>query len=130
MLTGDPTDSTYQVRLLIGDAESQWISDSIIDHYLNENNNDVYKTAIQCLKIIKAHVSSLMTHEVGDVKIDYSRMYDQICSLLDYLLKDPRSMKDLGIVIGGTSKAEKDRVKNHSDFIGSPISAGFYTGDD
>lgn len=130
MITGNPTDPIFKVRLLIGDTSNTWFPDDIIiTHYLSENGNDIYKTAIDCLKFMKSHMLNLVSHAVGDVKIDYSRMYDQVCDLLDALLKDPRGLKDLGIVVGGTSKAEKERVITHEDFIGSPISVGFYTGD-
>ena len=129
MLTGDPCDPLYQVRLIIGDAkeEAELVSDEIIQYALSLNSNSVKPAAIQVLDWVLANLASLVTHSVGEVYIDTRKLYDQVKDLRDRLIRNPSFMGGLPIIVGGTSKKEEQRVNTDSDFLGSPIQRGFGT---
>ena len=124
VITGDTCDPIFQVRLYIGDTESSLVSDEIIDHALRNKNNNVRSAAIETLKFALAYLSQQTSHQVGDVLVDYNKLYDQTQRQLDRLMKDPEFNPTLGFIFGGTSLTEKERVTSNTDFVGSPFKAG------
>ena len=124
LISGDTCDPIFQVRLFIGDPDGTLVGDEIIDFALSNNNNDTRAAAIETLKNILAFISKESYQQVGDVVVDYNKLYTQLSKQLDRLIKDPLFTRSLGIRVGGVSKTEKDRVTSDSDFIGSPITAG------
>ena len=124
VITGDTCDPIFQVRLYIGDTESSLVADEIIDHALRNNNDNVKAAAIETLKYALAYLSQQTYQQVGDVVVDYNKLYNQASKQLDRLIKDPSFNPTLGFIVGGTSQAEKLRVSDNSDFVGSPFTAG------
>ena len=124
VITGDTCDPIFQVRLYIGDTESSLVSDEIIDHALRNNDNNVKSASIETLKWALAYLSQQTYQQVGDVVVDYNKLYEQAAKQLDRLIKDPSFNPTLGFIVGGTSLTEKARVTGDTDFVGSPFTAG------
>lgn len=119
-----------QVRFIIGDPDGMLISDQTINALLVINNNEVNKTAVQCLQAITADLAKQTQHEVGDEKIWANQMYQQYKKLLDDILKDPSLMLAPALhILGGTSKSEARRVNRNSDSRKINIEEGFTTRD-
>lgn len=128
MLTGDPCDPIFQVRLVIGDTNVELVSDEVISYALTNNNSNVRGASIEVLKYLLAYVANQMSHAVGDVWIDNKKLYDQLGDLLNKLLRDPAFLTEMGgIKIGGTSKTQINIVKTDSDIKSAPISVGDFT---
>lgn len=124
IITGNPNDPVFQVRLYIGDTDSVLVADEIIEYALVNNSDNVKSASIETLKYILAFLAQETSHQVGDVLADYNKLYDQASRQLDRLIKDPSFNPTLGFFVGGTSKAEKERVTGNTDFIGSPFKSG------
>jgi len=124
VITGDTCDPLFQVRLYIGDTDSSLVSDEIIDHALRNNDDNVKSAAIETLKWALAYLSQQTYQQVGDVVVDYNKLYNQTSKQLDRLIKDPSFNPTLGFVVGGTSQTEKARVSGNTDYVGSPFTAG------
>ena len=124
IINGDTTSSIFQVRLYIGDTESILLSDEIIQQALTDNSDDVKAASIQSLKWAISYLSQQTYQEVGDVIVDYNKLYDQAVKQLNRLSRDSSFNPTLGMIFGGTSKAEKLRVTSDTDFVGSPFNTG------
>lgn len=127
LITGDPCDPIFQVRMVIGDTEEELVADEVISFALSENTNNVRAASIQVLKYIVAYVANQMSHSVGEVWIDNKKLYEQMKDLLKEVTSDPSYITaTLGILIGGTSKTEIARVVDDTDVQSAPIKVGFY----
>jgi hypothetical protein len=100
-----------QVRVNIGDPSGEYITDNAISSALVKYNNDVIKASTLCMEAIKAHFSTLADREkVGEVEIEYKRLYERYKQLLDDFIKANTSRYSAGIYIGGVSLSERNRV--------------------
>jgi hypothetical protein len=105
-----------QVRVNIGDPSGEYITDNAISSALVKYNNDVIKASIICMEAIKAHFSTLADREkVGEVEIEYKRLYERYKQLLDDFVKANTSRYSAGIYIGGVSLSERNRVYEDED---------------
>ena len=127
MIEGNPQNDVFQVRLLIGDTQEEFIADNIIAYVLDKNNNDLYKTALEVLEYIVSNLSSEVDHKVGGESISASKLYKQKKQLLKDLKSNTMFSKRevASIYIGGTLQSEVDRVIKHEDSVLPPIASGF-----
>lgn len=130
LISGDVNDPVYQVRLTIGDADGELVTDDVIYDVLNNNTNDVRQTSIYLLKAILAEVSGMINHQVGDVKVEYRLLYETKKSLLDSIIKDPAYMtKAFGFVVGGIYKDKVLANRANLNLINPSVYIGKFTGD-
>lgn len=117
-----------QVRAIIGDTEGQFITDQTINALLLTNDDNVQKTAIQCLQFIVADLAKHIDQEVGDVSVEMSQQYDHYKELLDNLLTNPAYMLNAVVhILGGVSCSGTARVYNNPDSRHIDIREGFST---
>lgn len=116
MLDIDLSNPVNKVRAIIGDWDSLWVSDGIIQHFLDENNNEIILAASDTLDIIISHAANFVREEVGDVEIYWRDLYEQLSDRKRDLQKDVLYKKTTALFsFGGTSKSEVRRVKSSSE---------------
>jgi hypothetical protein len=105
-----------QVRVNIGDPSGEYITDNAISSALVKYNNDVVKASILCMEALKSEFSTRADREkVGEVEIEYKRLYERYKQLLDDFVKANTSRYSAGIYIGGVSLSERNRVYEDED---------------
>lgn len=116
MLDIDLSSPVNEVRAIIGDWHTEWVADSVIQHYLDKNNGDVILAADDTLSAIISHAAYMLREEVGDVEIYWKDLYEQLNNLKDKLEKDTlyKRTKNL-FAFGGTTKSEVKRVANSNE---------------
>ncbi|QDP59448.1 MAG: hypothetical protein GOVbin4162_22 [Prokaryotic dsDNA virus sp.] len=111
MLDIDLSNPTNKVRAIIGDWDTQYITDANIDYLLQENNNDILLAADEALSLILSNVAMYSREEVGDVRIYWNEVYNQLKDRKDSLKKDVLYSKSKNLfTFGGTTKSEVRRV--------------------
>ena len=116
MLDLDLSNPVNQVRAIIGDWESEWISDDNIQYFLDAENGDTLLASAEIMSAILNRVAYYIRHEVGDAEIYYQDLYNQIADRKDSLEKDVlyKKMSNL-FTFGGTTKSEMSRVRNNNE---------------
>ena len=129
MIQGNPDDPIFQLRLIIGDTEEFLIADNVLSYILDSVESDVNASAIKALECIVSSLSSQISHSVGEVDIDASRLYEQKKTLLEDLKSNPSFSvyKKVAIYVGGTLLSEEEAVEGNEDSKLPPIKSGFYT---
>lgn len=125
MLNLDLNDPTNQVRALVGDLESGFISDTNILFLLNKNNQNVAKSAIEALDYILSMVAFYTREEAGDVKVYWNDIYNQLSKRKEQLVKENAyAITGSLFKFGGTTKSEISRVKSdlESEGVGVRVS--------
>lgn len=130
MIDIDLSTDIGKIRFVIGDSESELISDATITALLNINSGNINKTILQCLTAIVADLAKYTEEEVGDTKVFWDQQYEHYKQLLDRVTKDPAYMVSPVLHwFGGTSKNEVNRVNGNSDSRGQGIRQGEFTED-
>ncbi len=116
MLNIDLSDPTQRVRAIIGDWDVQYISDANIDYLLEQNKGDVLLAADEALDLILSQVAMYSREEVGDVRIYWNEVYDQLKDRKESLKKDVLYSKSKNLfTFGGTTKSEVRRVNRSQE---------------
>lgn len=117
-----------QVRIIIGDLEGEFISDQTISALLLANDDNVNRTAIQCVRFIIADLAKCIDETVGDESVKFSQLYDHYRNLLSDLLINPAySSVGIGHILGGVSCSQANKVYSNSDSRHINIREGFGT---
>ena len=121
-----PDSLLNQLRLQIGDTDSEYITDGVLVYLLNENSNNVTSTAIKAVKIILADLAKLRDESVDEVYVKWSQVFDHYKEIYKNLIKSSGLSVDAGAFwFGGASKADNcDFYENDDNFV-SPIKTGF-----
>lgn len=102
-----------KVRVLIGDIDSSFISDSNIEFVLTEVGGDVMLAAERSLKYILNYVATMVREETGDVEVYWNQLYEQLSKRYDSIEKENRYYKAKNLFyFGGTVKSDVRAVKN------------------
>lgn len=125
MIDLDLSNPINQVRVLIGDVNSENISDSNIQFLLTKHNNNVLLAACEALDYILNMVAYYAREEVGDVEVYWNNVYEQLYNRKKELEKE-LAYKNSGslFTFGGTSRKEICRVKRNDDYV-SPTRKDF-----
>lgn len=113
MIDLDFTNPIHQVRLTVGDTESEFLSDATIVSALQSFNMVVLTTSIALMEILCTKFATLADKEkVGEVEIYYTKLFERYKERLDDIKKNggsvtPASKAFMPIIIAGTSKSEK-----------------------
>lgn len=138
----DLTTDNGKVRLNIGDVESPFLVDNqIINAFLAvypspdfTQEQRIYNSTIDTLRYLKAKIgtqeSARMREREGGVEVEVygSEKYQNICDLLEWFEKNPPSSLGVpfaGVIFGGVSKTEIDRVNNDNDSRNGGIKLGW-----
>lgn len=104
------------IRANIGDPERIYITDTSIQSSLDLNNGDVVKSTIQ---VMEAMLSFFLTQaeleRTAQVEYEYKKLYERYKSRLQDFQSKHASRYTSGIIIGGTSLKEINRVNGDSD---------------
>lgn len=126
MITITPDCPLNEVRLIIGDADSELLADPVIDALLTTFDDDVNKTALQCIKYIIAQAAKLKDEETDEVAVRWSQIYDHYNELYSRLKAELGSMSAANgaFFIGGTLVDETNNQLSHSNTVKNPIRKG------
>lgn len=116
MIDLDFTDNVDIVRTNVGDPEGIYVSNQSIQSALVKSNDDVIKATIL---VMEAMLSFFLTQadktRTGQVEYEYKKLYERYKSRLQEFQDKYASKYTSGIIIGGTSLKEINRVNSDSD---------------
>lgn len=105
-----------QVRAMVGDPRSEFITDNAINSALVKTNNDVIKASLLVMDLMVNTLALLADRErEGQVEVYYTKAFERYSKLYDNLKKESRFKLSAGIYINGTSKSAKEAVRDKSD---------------
>ena len=117
-----------KVRLNIGDADMDFMTDQTINALLNINNDDVRKATIDCLRAIVAELAKQTRQEVGEVKLWAQDQYKQYKELLHDWQTNIAYIDNMSLhYFGGTSKAASSAVQTNADSRRIKVTQGDFT---
>lgn len=112
MLDIDLSNPINKVRSIIGDWDSEWVSDDVIQHFLDENNNNIVLAAYDTISAIVNRAAYYVREESGDVEVYWQDLYPKLLDIKNRLEKDTLySRAKTLFYFGGTDKYEVERVK-------------------
>jgi hypothetical protein len=105
-----------QVRAMVGDPSSEFISDNAINSALVKTNNDVTKAALLVMDLMVNTLCLLADRErEGQVEIYYTKAFERYSKIYDNLKKESKFKLSAGIYINGTSKSNKESIRKLTD---------------
>lgn len=111
MIDIDYSDKASIVRSNIGDPNQDYVSDSTINSALISTNNNEIKASVLVMETMLAWFSTLADESrTGQVEYKYRNLYERYKSKLQDFKSANTSKKSAGIILGGVSLAEKNRV--------------------
>ena len=117
-----------QVRLNIGDTDMDLMTDQTINALLVNNDNDIRKTTIACLKAIIAELAKQTRQEVGEIKLWAQDQFKQYQALLSEWQNNISYLDGMSLhYFGGTSKTTAGAVQGSSDSRRINIKQGEFT---
>ncbi len=117
-----------RVRILVGDIDCYDVelSEDLYIYFLDNNEQDESKAAVQALKALVSKYAKGMEEIVGDVEVNFKQRYEGYSDLLKKYLKDPSYglMGTINLYAGGLSLSEKREDELTSDLRTSPFTTG------
>jgi len=114
-----------RVRILVGDIDCYDVelSDDLYIYFLDSNEQNESKAAVQALKALVAKYAKGMEEIVGDVEVNFKQRYEGYVDLLKKYLKDPSYglMGTINLYAGGLSFSEKRSDELDTDLKTSPF---------
>lgn len=110
-----------QVRLNVGDVDSEWLSDSTINSALVAYNNNVNSASIALFEALCTYFATQADkQQVGEVQLYYTKLYERYKERLDDFKNTgggvvPTEKAFMAFIIGGTSKSKKQAIYNNAD---------------
>lgn len=110
-----------QVRLNIGDPSVEFVSDNAVNSALVAFNNNVYNASVALMEAMLTRFSTLADRErEGQVEIYYTKLYERYSERLKDFKSGsanitPTTKAFMPIIIGGTSKSQKQAIRNDAD---------------
>ena len=100
ILNLDLSSSTNRVRAAIGDSGNEYIADSIINYFLDTDGKSEVETAIACLHLMIADLSSkAIDQEIEEVKVWYSQLLENWNEILNTIKAGKISFLDGNTVV-------------------------------
>lgn len=104
------------VRSNIGDPNSEFVTDSTVISALAKMNNDVIKASILVMEtMLSWFLTQAEESRTGQVEIRFRKLYERYKSRLQEFQDKNASRFGAGIIFGGVSLEEVNRVNNDSD---------------
>lgn len=109
------------VRANIGDIDREWISDGTINGALVAYSNNLFTASVALMGMLCTYFATLADKEMlGEAEIYYTSLYERYKKRLEDFKKDggsivPTSKAFMPILIGGTSKSQKEAIADLSD---------------
>ena len=115
MIDLDFTNDIDLVRVNIGDADNQYITDttiqSALDKYVDKGNKQVVYASWFLMGALYRYFLTLADREeVGDVELEFKNLAERYKLMADEWEQENLYTTRIPILIGGTSLAEKNRV--------------------
>lgn len=125
--SGNPSASDNdEVRFLVGDTETtdQLVQDEEIAYAVAEESNNRY-AASRIARSIAAKFSRKVDKNIGDLKISYSRRYQQYLDMADELKADASTF---GVIpyAGGITISDKESVEKNPDRVSPSFSKNMH----
>lgn len=109
----DPTDL---VRSNIGDPNTEYVTDNTITSALVKSDGDVIKATILLMETMLSYfLTQAELERTAQVEYEYKMLYERYKSRLQEFQDKYASKYTAGIIIGGTSIKEVNRVNNDED---------------
>ena len=119
MIDIDFTDELGNIRAIIGDPQSEFVTDATIISALAKFGSEE-KAALVIMEMMVAAFATYADRErEGQVEIYYTQLYDKYKNLLDDYKKTFYGKKCIPIIIGGVSLKQKADNIEDSDFFNS-----------
>lgn len=110
-----------QVRLNIGDPTGELASDNAVNSALVAFNNNVYNASLSLMGAILTMLATEADRErEGQVEIYYTKRYERYAERVKEFKAggsntSPTTKAFMPIIIGGTSKSQKQAIRNDAD---------------
>lgn len=111
MIDIDLNDPIGEIRALIGDPSSEFISDATIISAIDKYDSDILKASMALMSLMLTMFSTFADRErEGQVEVYYTKLYERYKDRYDDLKKKAGMKKAVPIYIGGTSVKAKSKV--------------------
>lgn len=116
MIDIDFTNPVHLVRSNIGDPLSEYVTDTTIASALVQTNNDVIKASILLMETMLSYfLTQAELERTAQVEYEYKKLYERYKSRLQDFESKNASRYTAGIILGGVSLSEVNRVNSDED---------------
>lgn len=127
--TNDPALARDRIRLRVGDTDplDPFLDDLWYEYYLENNQSNETRAAIDCAKAILARFSRNSREKVDQVEIYGNLQFEQYLSWLKSFVSDPdiSGLAPPMPFAGGISKSRIEENRRNSDNVSAPTRVGY-----
>ena len=116
MINLDFSNNEHLVRSNVGDPDETYVSAATINSALYVSDDNVVKASILVMETMLSWFATIADESrTGQVEYKYKKLYERYKSRLQDFKSENAASSTIGIIIGGTSLAERNRVETDAD---------------
>lgn len=118
MIDIDFNNPVDRVRAVIGDPNTEFVTDSTIISALAKYNSDIDKASLAVMEVMLKAFATLADRErEGQLEVYYTKLYERYKDSYDDLKRTVGQKKAIPIIIGGTSLSAKNEIFTNPDLF-------------